>query len=120
MLDGEDPVNAGVPAGRRRPSGAGTPGHLSMGRSLHRHMLVVDPVRAAERASPRCERRVSTVVRVCSRLVSHDRTDRLGRSVARAAMEGDPLFGTVEVTIEELAELLERHTPPRDQDAAPH
>ncbi|MFC9840725.1 hypothetical protein ACFVKB_44270 [Rhodococcus sp. NPDC127530] len=49
-----------------------------------------------------------------------DLTERLGRAVARAAMEGDPLFGTVEVTIEELAELLERQVPPRDQDAAPH
>ncbi|WP_411741249.1 MULTISPECIES: hypothetical protein [Rhodococcus] len=45
---------------------------------------------------------------------------RLGRAVAGAAMEGDPMFGTVEVTIEELAELLERQVPPRDQDAAPH
>ena len=47
-----------------------------------------------------------------------DLIERLGWAVARAAMEGDPLFGTVEVTIE--AELLERHIPPRDQDAAPH
>ncbi|WP_198602234.1 hypothetical protein [Rhodococcus opacus] len=46
-------------------------------------------------------------------------TERLGRAVARAAMEGDRPFGTVEVTIEELAELLERQVPPRDQDAAP-
>ncbi|MDF3312850.1 hypothetical protein P3H15_48865 [Rhodococcus sp. T2V] len=48
-----------------------------------------------------------------------DLTERLGRAVARAAREGDPLFGTVEVTIEELTELLERQVPPRDQDAAP-
>ncbi|TQC44678.1 hypothetical protein EEB14_35890 [Rhodococcus sp. WS4] len=27
---------------------------------------------------------------------------RLARAVARAAMEGDPMFGTVEVTIESL------------------
>ncbi|MFF2110247.1 hypothetical protein [Rhodococcus koreensis] len=46
-------------------------------------------------------------------------TERLRRAVARAAREGDPLFGTVEVTIEELAELLERQVPPRDEDAAP-
>nr|GLK36296.1 hypothetical protein GCM10017611_31530 [Rhodococcus wratislaviensis] len=38
--------------------------------------------------------------------------------LSRAAMGGDPLFGTVEVTIEELAELLNRHIPPSDQDAA--
>lgn len=49
-----------------------------------------------------------------------DLAERLGRAVARAAMEGDPLFGTVEVTIDELAELLERQVPPRDQGAAPH
>lgn len=51
-----------------------------------------------------------------------DLIERLGRAVARAAMEGgDPMFGTVEVTIEELAELLERQVPPpRDADAAPH
>ena len=49
-----------------------------------------------------------------------DLVERLGRAVARAAMEGDPMFGTVEVTIEELAELLERQVPPRDADAAPH
>ncbi|MFC9549731.1 hypothetical protein ACFTWF_02640 [Rhodococcus sp. NPDC056960] len=34
-------------------------------------------------------------------------TARIGAAVARAAMNGDPLFGTVELTIEELAELLE-------------
>lgn len=38
----------------------------------------------------------------------------------RYAFWGDPMFGTVEVTIEELAELLERQVPDRDQDAAPH
>jgi hypothetical protein len=45
-------------------------------------------------------------------------TDRL--LLPRYAVSGDPMFGTVEVTIEELAELLERQVPPRDQDAAPH
>ncbi|MBV6763053.1 hypothetical protein [Rhodococcus opacus] len=47
--------------------------------------------------------------------------ERLGRAVAQAAMDGDPLFGTVTLTINELAELLElrrpapveRETPPR-------
>ncbi|MFC9766450.1 hypothetical protein [Rhodococcus jostii] len=43
-----------------------------------------------------------------------DLIERLGRAVARAAMDGDPLFGTVEVTIAELAELLERRTPPSE------
>jgi hypothetical protein len=38
----------------------------------------------------------------------------------RYAVSGDPMFGTVEVTIEELAELLERQVPPRDQEGAPH
>ena len=45
-------------------------------------------------------------------------TDRL--LLPRYAVSGDPMFGTVEVTIEELAELLERQVPPRGQDAAPH
>jgi hypothetical protein len=45
-------------------------------------------------------------------------TDRL--LLPRYAVSGDPMFGTVEVTIEELAELLERQVPPRDQDAALH
>lgn len=40
-----------------------------------------------------------------------DLVERLGRAVARAAMDGDPLLGTVEVTIAELAELLERCIP---------
>ncbi|WP_213571575.1 hypothetical protein [Rhodococcus sp. USK13] len=47
-------------------------------------------------------------------------TDRLllpryavsARAVARAAMEGDRMFGTVEVTVEVLAELLERQVLP--------
>ncbi|WP_009473242.1 hypothetical protein [Rhodococcus sp. JVH1] len=43
-----------------------------------------------------------------------DLIERLGRAVARAAMDGDPLFGTVEVTIAELAELLERRIPPSE------
>ncbi|MBV6759162.1 hypothetical protein [Rhodococcus opacus] len=34
-------------------------------------------------------------------------TERIGRAVAHAAMNGDPLFGTVELTICELTELLE-------------
>ncbi|AWK76695.1 hypothetical protein CBI38_33765 (plasmid) [Rhodococcus oxybenzonivorans] len=37
---------------------------------------------------------------------------RRGRAVARAAMEGDRMFGAVEVTLEKLAELLERHILP--------
>jgi len=41
-----------------------------------------------------------------------DLIERLGRAVARAAIDGDPLFGTVEVTIAELTELLERRIPP--------
>ncbi len=45
-------------------------------------------------------------------------TDRL--LLPRYAVSGDPMFGTVEVTIEQLAEVLERQVPPRDQDAAPH
>ncbi|MEU1999952.1 hypothetical protein ACH47B_01945 [Rhodococcus sp. NPDC019627] len=38
----------------------------------------------------------------------------------RYAFWGDPMFGTVEVTIEEFAELLEPQVPHRDQDATPH
>ncbi|MFE5705120.1 MULTISPECIES: hypothetical protein [Rhodococcus] len=34
-------------------------------------------------------------------------TDRIGQAVARAAKNGDPMFGTVELTIGELIELLE-------------
>ncbi|BAH51245.1 hypothetical protein ROP_29980 [Rhodococcus opacus B4] len=34
-------------------------------------------------------------------------TARIGQAVARAAKNGDPLFGTVELTIGELVELLE-------------
>ncbi|MEN0137434.1 MAG: hypothetical protein AAGC80_19950 [Rhodococcus sp. (in: high G+C Gram-positive bacteria)] len=34
-------------------------------------------------------------------------TARIGQAVARAAMNGDPHFGTVELTIGELVELLE-------------
>lgn len=49
-----------------------------------------------------------------------DLTERLGRAVARVAMEGDPMFGTVEITIGEMTELLDRQISPRDQDAAPH
>ncbi|NHU49130.1 hypothetical protein R1X32_44880 [Rhodococcus opacus] len=45
-------------------------------------------------------------------------TDRL--LLPRYAVSGDPMFGTVEVTIGELAELLERQVPPRDQGAATH
>ncbi|MHA4855041.1 hypothetical protein L1080_036885 [Rhodococcus sp. MSC1_016] len=45
-------------------------------------------------------------------------TDRL--LLPRCAVSGDPVFGTVEVTIEELAELLERQVPPRGQDVALH
>ncbi|PQP22011.1 hypothetical protein C5613_25050 [Rhodococcus opacus] len=37
---------------------------------------------------------------------------RRSRAAARAAMEGDRMFGAVEVTIEKLAELLERHILP--------
>ena len=33
-------------------------------------------------------------------------TERIGQAVARAAKNGDPLFGTVELTIGELTELL--------------
>ena len=48
--------------------------------------------------------------------------DRVGLSGVNCQVGNrhSPLFGTVEVTIEELAELLERQVPPRDQDAAPH
>ncbi|QHE72859.1 hypothetical protein [Rhodococcus sp. WAY2] len=45
-------------------------------------------------------------------------TDRL--LSPRHAVSGDPMFGTVEVTIEERAELLERQVPPRGKDVAPH
>jgi len=34
---------------------------------------------------------------------------RLADAVARAASAGDPMLGTVELTISELAELLYRH-----------
>jgi hypothetical protein len=45
-------------------------------------------------------------------------TDRL--LLPRYVVSGDPMFGTVEVTIQVLAELLECQVPSRDQDAAPH
>lgn len=43
-------------------------------------------------------------------------TDRLARAIAQAAKDGDPLFGTVTLTINELAELLERQTAPTPQE----
>jgi len=51
---------------------------------------------------------------VTDRLLLPGMPSRTG--VAGAAMEGDRMFGTVEVTVEVLAELRERPVPPRDQD----
>ncbi|MFE5708858.1 hypothetical protein [Rhodococcus koreensis] len=44
-----------------------------------------------------------------------DLIERLGTAVAQAAKDGDPLFGTVTLTINELAELLERRTAPTQE-----
>ncbi|MEE2034657.1 hypothetical protein [Rhodococcus chondri] len=54
---------------------------------------------------------------VDNRLLS-DLRDRLAQAVARAAEHGNPTLGTVEVTIHELAELLDRIDRHQDQRMA--
>jgi hypothetical protein len=45
-----------------------------------------------------------------------DLTERLARAIVKAAKDtGDPDLGTVEVTISELVELLERRTTPAQE-----